>query len=274
MFYVFIFLLGLIVGSFLNVEIFRLKSGEKIINSRSHCQYCRHQLKAKDLVPVLSFIFYGGKCAYCRKRISWQYPLVELATTLLFLVVFMVNLRHGINPEFNFQFLIPDVSWGQAFNFQFWLKIIRDWIFISFLVVIFVFDLRWYEILDKVTIPAMVLALVLNLMLGVGWQGLLIGAAIGFFFFLFQFVVSKGKWIGGGDLRLGLLMGLMLGWPKIILGLFLAYIIGAIFSIILIKLNKKDFKSQIQFGTFLSAAAIIAILWGDEIVRWYLKLIL
>ncbi|MFA4871804.1 MAG: prepilin peptidase [Patescibacteria group bacterium] len=259
MFYIFIFLLGLIVGSFLNVVIFRLKSGEKIINSRSRCPYCRHQLKVRDLVPVLSFIFYRGKCAYCRKKISWQYPLVELATAFLFLVG-TYNILGNLEPA---------ILLINSQVFFFWL---RNLIFFCFLIIIFVYDLRWYEILDKVTVPAMVLALVLNLMLGVGWPGLLIGAAIGLFFFLFQFVVSKGKWLGGGDLRLGLLMGLMLGWPKIILGLFLAYIIGAIFSIILIKLNKKDFKSQIQFGTFLSVAAIIAILWGDEIVRWYLKL--
>lgn len=259
MFYIFIFVIGIIVGSFLNVVILRLKNGGKIINARSHCPHCHHQLSAKDMVPILSFFFQHGKCQYCHKKISWQYPLVELATGLLF-VLATYNIFGGVSPGLILYHYVTAVHW------------IRDIIFICFLIVIFVYDFRWYLILDKVTIPAMIIAIILNLLLGLSWFNLLIGAIVGFGFFGVQFLISRGKWIGGGDLRLGALMGLMLGWANLIVALFFSYIIGAIFSVGLIVLGRKKLKSQIPFGTFLAIGTIIALFWGEAIIRWYLNL--
>ena len=142
------------------------------------------------------------------------------------------------------------------------------------MIVIFIYDLRWYLILDKVTIPAMIIVFILNLLLGFNLWNLLVSGIIGGSFFLLQFVVSKGKWIGGGDIRLGLLMGLSLGWPQVMLAIFLGYIIGSIVSIFLILLKKKKWGSQIPLGIFLSTGTIIALLWGERILDWYLNIYL
>lgn len=259
MFYLFIFILGAIIGSFLNVVILRLHNGEKI-TGRSRCPYCRQQLATPDLIPIFSFIFQGGRCRYCQKKISWQYPLVELMTGAFF-VLATYNIFGPLSPLLIF------------YNFHLLLYWLRNLIFICFLIIIFVYDLRWYLILDRITIPAMVLALVINLWLGLVWTNLFFGVLVGLGFFLLQFLVSSGKWIGAGDLRLGLLMGLMLGWPAVLVALFFAYIIGAIFSLGLLALGKKGLKSQVPFGTFLSLGTIIALFWGDEIVNWYLGLL-
>src|SRR3989339_300943 len=139
---------------------------------------------------------------------------------------------------------------------------------------IFIYDLRWYLILDIITLPACLVVFIVNLMLGFEWQNLLISGIIGGSFFLFQFVVSRGRWIGGGDIRLGLLMGFALGWPYILVAIFLAYFMGAIISVGLVAGGKKKWGSKIPLGIFLSTAAIITLFWGDEILNWYLGFIL
>ncbi len=260
MFYLFIFILGAIVGSFLNVIILRLNSKEEIAVARSHCPHCRHDLAPKDLIPLFSFVALGGKCRYCRKKISWQYPLMEIITGLLF-VLATYSVVGGL-PK--------NLLWSSSLVFLPWL---RNLIFISILIVIFVYDLKWQLILDKVTAPAIIFALLFNLWLGLGWKNLLGAAIVGLSVFLIQFVVSRGKWVGGGDLRLGALMGLMLGWPQIIVALFFAYIIGAIWSapILIAKyvFGKKNLKSEVAFGTFLAVGTIVALLWGNGIISWY-----
>ena len=258
MFYFFVFILGLVVGSFLNVVILRLKNGEKIINSRSHCPHCDQILAAKDLIPLVSFLITRGRCRYCRHKISWQYPLVEFFTGWLFLLA-TYNL---------FGVLGPAMAMYSSELFWRW---IRDLFFVAVLVIIFVYDLRWYLILDKVTWPAIIVALAFNWWLGFNLKNLLLAAAVGLVFFGLQLVVSRGQWIGGGDLRLGVLMGAMLGWPAIIVALFFAYILGAGVAIILVALKKKQFRSAVPFGTFLSLGTLITILWGNQIISWYLS---
>lgn len=260
MFYLFIFILGAVIGSFLNVVIIRLHNGEKIANSRSHCMHCGHQLNVKDLIPLLSFIIGRGKCRYCGALISWQYPVVELVTGLLFVIITYSVIG----------FLDPAFLWWDFTTFLGWM---RNLVFACILLIVFVYDFRWYLILDKVTIPAMVFAFLANIILGVTWQGMLLSAIIGLAFFLIQFLVSKGRWIGGGDLRLGFLMGLMLSWPNIIVGLMLSYFIGAIFGSGLLLFKKKKFNSQIPFGTFLAVGTLIAMLWGGDIISWYMGLV-
>ena len=249
---VLIFILGLIIGSFLNAVIFRLKENEQFIRGRSKCLKCKHQLKFLDLIPLFSFIFLKGKCRYCHKRISCQYPLVEVATGIIFLLGYF-NIQSSSLPVF------------QSFN------ILVYFIFSCFLIIIFVYDLKHYLILDKVTLTALVFALVLNFLLGKSIVNLLIAALVVAGFFFLQFIVSHGKWIGGGDIRLGLVMGAMLGWPDVLTALVLAYVIGALTGLALIVFKKKKFKSQLPFGTFLSLATLITLLWGERILGWYLN---
>lgn len=259
-----VLILGAVVGSFLNVVILRLKSGEKISGWRSHCPHCRQDLAPADLVPIVSFIFCRGRCRYCRKNISWQYPLVEIATALLFGLFFWSNLnRLSLSAD--------PMSWLN--NSDFILAVIRDLVFASALLVIFVYDLRWYLILDRVTVPAMIFAALINLILGFTWQSLIAGAVIGGGFFALQFVASSGKWIGGGDVRMGVVMGLMVGWPNILVALFAAYLIGALVAVTLIIGKRKKAKSQLPFGTFLALGTIVAMLWGQDIINWYLSLL-
>lgn len=259
MFFVIVFILGLIIGSFLNVVIIRTHNGGNIAKSRSSCPHCQHLLMPIDLIPLVSFLLQLGKCRYCHKKISWQYPLVELATGLLFVLV-----------TYN---IIGTLSFNNLFyNSAVFLTWIRNLVFVCFLVIIFVYDLRWYLILDRITFLAMAVALLFNLFLGFTFLNLFSAVLIGFGFFALQFFVSNGKWIGGGDLRMGALMGLMLGVKSVIVALFFSYVIGAIVSIILVIWKKKEFKSQVPFGTFLAIGTTLALLWGDSIINWYFNL--
>ncbi|MEI6288005.1 MAG: prepilin peptidase [bacterium] len=254
LFYFFIFIFGLIIGSFLNVVILRLNNGEKISGSRSHCPHCQKVLSPHELWPVISFILQKGKCKNCKAKISWQYPLVELSTALLFILVSYVYWGN-IGIDF-----LSD-SW------QSYLPWLRNLFFVCVLVVIFVYDLRWQLILDKVTLPAMAIALIVNLWLGYGFKNLLLGMLVAGGFFLAQFLISGGRWIGGGDIRMGALIGLMLGWPNTLVALFLSYVIGAFFGVCLMILAHKDGQTKVAFGSFLAVGTIIALLWGTQIMN-------
>lgn len=264
---VFFLILGLIVGSFLNVVIFRLKDKESPFKGRSRCPKCKRNLFWYELIPVLSFLIQGGRCRKCRQKISWQYPLVEMATGFLFVLVFLVVSAKSLTP----------VSfWIEHQNAFYYLQIIRGLIFVSFLVVIFVYDFKYYLILDKVTVPAMIAAVLLNGLLQPDLKYILYlffaGLVAGGFFWL-QFVISKGRWIGGGDIRLGFLMGLMVGWPQVLTALMIAYFLGAVFGLILLSLRRKKMNSEIPFGTFLSLGVLLAFFWADVIQVWYFNML-
>lgn len=244
-----VFVFGLMAGSFLNAVIHRLHSGQPIVSDRSRCVYCGHQLNALDLVPLLSFIVLGGKCRYCRKKISWQYPVVELATASAFV---LAAINYGL----------------QITDHRFWI----DLIFICTFIVIAVYDFKHYLILDKVVFPMLVLSLAVNIYSGSLMTGIL-GAISLSGFFLLQYGISKGRWIGLGDVKLGLLLGSVLGFNLGILNLVLSYFSGAIVGTILIIFGKKRLKSHMPFGTFLAFSAIITMLYGRIILDWYLKLI-
>ena len=231
-----VFLFGLAVGSFLNCVIYRLEKNKSFLKGRSFCPNCRHKLSWQDLIPIFSFLFLKGKCRYCQKNISFQYPVVELATGILFVLCFL-------------------------FHAPYYLFII-----IPFLVVIFVYDLKHCLIPDKVIYPAILIALIFNF---TNWLSALSAAA----FFLTIVLISRGRWMGIGDISLGFLMGLLLGFPNILLSLFLAFAIGAIIGLGLIAAGKKSLKSEVPFGPFLIAATLIAIFWGEKIINWYLNLL-
>ncbi len=258
---VFVFILGLFFGSFLNVVVYRLHRAESFIKGFSKCLFCQHRLYPKDLVPLFSFLWLKGKCRYCRQRFSQQYFWVELFTAIAFVLIWW-----RIFPTADLAIWLDQVTWLAASQVIFW------WLLASWLIVIFVYDFKYYLILDQVSLPAIVFAFVGNLLLGDSWLNLLIAALAGGGFFLLQFVLSKGRWIGGGDIRLGLLMGMILGWPQIITALFLAYVLGSIVGIGLLLTKKKGWQDKLPFGTFLTVATILTMLYGQEIIKWYWSL--
>jgi len=248
-FYVVIFIFGLIVGSFLNCVIYRLEEGKSFLKGRSFCPHCKHKLIWQDLIPIFSFLILRGKCRYCQKKISWQYPTIEIATGLLFLSIFI-------------------------FHFS-----IFNLIIACFLIIIFVYDLKHYIIPDKVIYPAIIIALIFN------FQFLIVnefpifkfsilsalGAAA---FFLLIVLISRGKWMGVGDIKLAFLMGLILGFPNILVALFLAFFIGAIIGIGLLIIGKKTLKSEVPFGPFLVVGTFLAMFFGENLINWYFSLFL
>lgn len=252
----FIFFFGLAVGSFLNCIIYRLENKESFLRKRSHCPQCNHILSWKDLIPVFSFLMLKGKCRYCQKRISLQYPLVELATASIFVLVYNYSLS-------NLQFAILNL------------------IISCFLIVIFVFDLKHYLIPDK---------LIHSAILGIGiWH--LVFLVLGNYtiydirntiysafgaagFFLIIYLISRGKWLGFGDVELVFLIGLFLGWPKILIALFFSFFTGAIVGLILIFFGKKTMKSEIPFAPFLVSGTFFALFFSQQIINWYLNFLL
>ena len=249
------FLFGLIVGSFLNTLIYRLKEGQGFLWGRSFCPYCFHPLGFFDLLPILSFFLLKGKCRYCKNKISLQYPLVELFTGTLF---FLITKKFLFFLSF------------QNLLYLFWLFII-----VSLLIAIFVFDLKFYIIPDKLIYPAIFLATLYPLILNTRYFLLkTLPFSLGIaFLFLAIFLFSKGKWLGFGDVKLVFFMGLFLSFPKTILALFLAFSFGAIIGIGLIIFKKKSLKSEVPFAPFLITGTILALFWGENLINWYLSLL-
>lgn len=248
-----ILLFGFCVGSFLNVFILRHRF-QKPLFGRSQCPRCGHLLLWYENIPLLSFFLLQGRCKTCGNKISWQYPLVEASTAILFVLAYI---RFVYN-----QIVIPDH-----------LFLITYFFFIAVLIIIFVYDLRWYLIPDSITIPAILIIFFLNVLIGNYWLGLLFSGIIGGGFFLLQYVISQGKWIGGGDIRLGALMGVTLGWKYLFLALFLAYVLGAFWGIMLLVLRKKKLSSKVPFGTFLCAATLVTLFFGQDILKFYMSVI-
>jgi len=246
---IFVFIFGLIIGSFLNCVIYRLQNKKSFVRGRSFCPHCKHTLLWYDLIPVLSYLALAGRCRYCKKPISLQYPLVELATGILF--VSMANFDHVI----------------QTFYF---------FIIISFLVIIFVYDLRTYIIPDKVVLPVIGLAIaydIFSVLIGdftwaVFWGRILAGFWPALFFFLL-FFISQGKWMGFGDVKLVFLMGLILGPVKVVIALYLAFFLGGIIGLGLVISGRKKIKSEIPFGPFLIIGTYSAMVFSKALLGWY-----
>ena len=247
---VFSIMLGAIVGSFLNVCILRLPKEESIITPGSHCPHCNHPIKFYDNIPLISYLLLRGKCRYCKRSISAQYPLVEGITAIGSLLLF---LKYGL-------------SWSYLFYFS----------FVAALIVITVIDLYHQIIPDVISSP----------WIGVGLLGALIIPHITFFNSLLGILLGGGslfvvatlyQWLfkregmGGGDVKLLAMIGAFLGWESVILTILLSSLIGSITGIIIIALKGKDFKYAIPFGPFLSLGAVIALFYKNEIISWYLQ---
>ena len=247
---IFVFVFGVCIGSFLNCFIYRLEQNKKM-SGRSFCPHCKHTLSWQDLFPVFSFLFLGGKCRYCHKKISIQYPAIEILTGLIFLLIF-------------------------SFNYGILATVFLFYIFSS-LIVIFIYDLKHYIIPDKVLFPAIAVAVVYNLIPPYNLQHLFyvfLAVIIASGFFLAIFLLSRGKAMGFGDVKLAILMGLLLGLPNILAALFLAFFFGAIIGIILMVYKKKSLKSEIPFGPFLIAGTFLALFWGEQLIGLYMRLFL
>lgn len=252
-----VFILGLLAGSAISAVLARLKTGESWVSGRSHCPHCKKTLGFFELVPLVSWLAQRGHCRHCGKKIGWQYPALELLTGALFLAGFV--LRFGFDPTAAFV-AAPLRSALTAF---------RDFYALAILTVIFIFDLKEGLILDRVTLPAIVLLGALSLALGMSPLSLALGILLGAGFFALQFWISKGRWIGGGDIRLGALLGALLGPAALGLALLIAYVSGATIGLLLIAANRKKWTSRLAFGTFLSAAAVYALYFGGPTIRWY-----
>ncbi len=247
----FIILLGLGLGSFASVIIHRLHTGERgIFGGRSKCPHCAKQLKPLDLIPVVSYIINKAKCRFCKTPIPFRYPLLELSMAGIFaLTTHLVGLENTNDLSF--------------------------YLFISFIFIILTFyDFLFKEVPDEISLPTLIIALGYTLVMGkIAWLSLLLGVAAPLLFFGALYFGSQGRWLGGGDLRIGALMGALLGWPMILVGLFLGYVSGALYSVTGLALGKFTKKSQIPFVPFLLLGTYIALFWGQDILEWYGELL-
>ena len=245
-----LFILGASIGSFINAAVFRLHEGKSMVLDRSRCPKCGHILSWHELIPLLSFLIQYGRCRACEQKISWQYPLAELAAGLIFVFIYC-------------QFSI--------FNFQLWYL----FLIFSALLFIFIFDLKYYIIPNRVLYPLIAIVLLYNLSaLSLAENlGRLFAIAPAAGFFLALYLISRGTWIGFGDVKFGIFMGLFLGWPAVLAALFLSYLLGALIGGLLMFLGGKTLKSQVPFGPFLIAGTFIAFFYGERIIEWYLNII-
>lgn len=248
-----IFLVGLSFGSFLNALVWRTWQNIRIVNGRSMCPSCHRQLAWWENIPLFSFMMLGGRCLVCKNNISRQYPIVEFSMGVAFVIVALMRGNQ-------ITFITPEM--------------VRDWLLVFVLAFVFLYDLNYGEILDGATIPTSLVLFAFSWSMGwQTWPDMVLGAVIGAGFFGLQYIMSKGKWVGGGDIRLGLLMGIILGWPNILFALMLAYVLGAIGGLILVAIKKKEWKSETPFGTYLAVATFVAMMWGDVVVGWYVGLL-
>jgi len=244
---VILFVFGASIGSFLNVVAGRFGTKRSFTTGRSHCPYCDHALRWFELIPILSWILQRARCRACKKVLSPQYIIVEVVTGLLLLGVL-------------------------AFSDSI-LKSLLYVTVVSFFIVLFLVDLRLYVIPDEISIPAIILVGVLNSISAGTPIPFILGAVGGAFWFWLQFAVSKGVWVGGGDIRLGALMGALLGYGYVWLGLMVSYVGGSIVALALILFGKKHMKSQLPFATILLPGAFVTWMFGQELWMWYSGLI-
>jgi leader peptidase (prepilin peptidase)/N-methyltransferase len=219
---------------------------------RSICPFCKNKLKWYENVPVLSWLILRAHCRICKKRIHFSYFLVEIITGALF--VFAAQ-----------NFLLSS-------SFSEWM-LFRDLCFITFLVIIFVYDLRYGEVLLSVIFAGVVIGFLINIFaLRMPVAPMLIGAGVSAAFFYFQYLISNGKWIGAGDAYIGVMAGIWLGWPNIVVALFLAYIFGGVVSALKILFGNMRQMEKTPFGVYFATAIFIVLYWGENITNYLLNI--
>lgn len=240
--YIMIFLIGISIGSFLNVCIYRIPKKEDIVFERSHCMSCGNVLKWYELIPLFSFLVQGGKCRNCKTKLSVQYPLIELLNGLIYVWIFMAK---GFQPES-----------------------ILFCICASVLIVISVIDWRTYEIPFGCNIVIGILGIVRVILDLAHWYNYVIGFFAVSGLFLIIYWIIKGRGIGGGDIKLMAAAGLLLGWQNILLSLMIGSIAGSVIHLALMKIQGKD--RVLAFGPYLAFGIFISMLYGNDIITWYL----
>lgn len=234
------------------------------------CPNCKKQLKWKHLVPVFSWLFLRGKCGYCGQKISVHYLLLELLTGISFLAIFLNWNFVQIDPSI----VNPDYL-GYYFNPATFEYFIFYAVMMSFMIAIFFYDLMYQEIPDQFSLSAIALGIAGGLYFGTpDWTSMLIGGILLGLFFLLQYMVSKGKWIGGGDIRLGVLLGVLLGWDFGLLALIVGYLLGSIIAVWMLLTRKATRKTALALGPFLITGIVVAIFYGDLVMNWYLNILL
>lgn len=242
--------LGMVVGSFLNVCICRMPKDESIVSPPSHCPQCSYQIKWYDNIPLLSYLLLRGKCRGCSAHISLQYPLVESLNGILTLFLF---LRFGLTPVFAAFFL-----------------------FCSALVVITFIDIEHQIIPDEISLPGIVIGFLFSFFLkGHSWVNSLVGILAGggsllLVAYCYQLLTGK-EGMGGGDIKLLAMMGAFLGWKAVPFIIFSSSLIGSIVGVSMMLLQKKDSKLAIPFGPYLAIGALLYIFYGQPLISWYLN---
>lgn len=261
-----IFVLGLCFGSFVNMLVYRtaikykLESEKFKVKSknRSFCDYCGKQLDWYENIPVISWLILKGKTKCCQKKLQLSYPVVELIIAILLTL--------------NFQFLIFNFqSIYEIYNFQFLIKFILTLLIIVFLVFSTVFDLKYMILPDFSTIILVSISLVLWFSGYFGEWNYFLTALIAVGFLLILNLITKGKGMGIGDVKLAIFMGLFLGFPKIIVAFYVAFIVGAVMGIFLMIFKKAKKKTQIPFGPFLILGTFVSWWWGEMIIKLIIK---
>jgi leader peptidase (prepilin peptidase)/N-methyltransferase len=236
--------LGLLVGSFLNVVICRLPAGASIAFPASHCPHCKTPIHWYDNIPLLGYLMLGGRCRACKEGISIEYPLVELANGLLFALIAWRTGWHGALPVY----LVLGAS----------------------LLALTMIDLHHKILPDRITLPGIVVGLIASAtLLPSGFLSALIGVLAGGGLFYLIAVLSKGG-MGGGDIKLIAMIGAFLGWQAVLLTTLLASVGGALVGGMMMLIQGKGRKYAVPFGPFLSLAAIVSLLWGGDMINWYL----
>lgn len=226
---------------------FRLRYNIPFGEKRSFCDSCGKILGGKDLIPLFSFFFSRGKSRCCQKFLDPWYPWVEFSLGVLFVLVV--------------------VGRGELTTILF------GWIFMSFLMFIFIFDTRYYLVHFGVMSIGFILFGFLHVLLWTPFLSLFFGVVLGGGFYFVQHILGKGKWVGGGDIILGLFLGFVLGYEKLIVTLFFAYLIGGIFGSFLLLQKKKTLKSRLPMGAFLAIGGLLSFFWGDRIIEYYMNLL-
>jgi len=247
------FLFGLTYGSFLNVVILRFDDWLSIAKTRSHCPNCKTQLAWLDLIPLISFAYLRGKCRYCRKPISWQYPIVEFITAIL--------VAGGYYMLFN----NPNLALWQSI-----IGLIALVIAIGAMVTIFIHDLREMMVPDLMSNILLVVAIIYALTVHYDPLGLMYSAMAGFLPIMLLVIPSRGTWMGEGDIKIAGALAILVGWPSAVVFMVGAFLLGGAFGSIALALKRVKPKTAVPFGPFLISAAILTLFWGEKIITWYL----
>mgnify|MGYP001583410501 FL=1 len=247
---------GLVLAGALSALVFRTHAEWVWMRPRKTCVVCEVPRSGLDLIPFFGDAVMNYRCRSCRAHVAWQYPVIESAVVLL--VVFHAW-RYATG------------TWMPSIDAELtWLFAVRDITFSLFLLVLFVYDLKYQLIMDRFTLPAMVVALALNIGLGVSGYELVLAMATLVVFFLLQHVLSGGRLLGSGDVRMGLVMGSMLGFIPGVVAMLFAYVIGAIIGTVLLVMRRVTLHDRVPFGTFLAVASFVMLVWGHNIVEWLL----